>query len=216
MAVEQPPFREQLVKEDGTLSDGWVRWIQQLHTFISAANDAGTTANRPTKNLWVGRPYFDTDLGYQVIIESLNPTVWIPGSGETTEGGTTANRPTSNLSVGQTYFDTDLGYLIAIESLSPTVWVKCTGDTDSGTTAARPTTGLYVGKTYWNTTLERMESVTSLGPTVWEDCMGTNAKGNTAGRPSSPYIGQFYYDTTVTKPIWWNGDNWKDGTGSTV
>lgn len=40
--------------------------------------------------------------------------------------------------------------------------------------------------------------------------------GATADRPVSPSQGQDYYDTTLEKPIWWNGSNWVDATGATV
>jgi hypothetical protein len=38
----------------------------------------------------------------------------------------------------------------------------------------------------------------------------------TANRPASPTIGQEYFDTTLSMPIWWNGSNWKDAAGNTV
>lgn len=53
-------------------------------------------------------------------------------------------------------------------------------------------------------------------------------KGSTSERPTlntSPTqnqgkdlfnIGYYYYDTTLGKPIWWNGDGWVDATGATV
>ena len=43
-------------------------------------------------------------------------------------------------------------------------------------------------------------------------------KGTTAQRPTgaSRYTGVQYYDTTLLKPIWWNGTNWKDAVGTTV
>lgn len=41
--------------------------------------------------------------------------------------------------------------------------------------------------------------------------------GNTSSRPSSNLgIGQSYYDTSLGKPIWWNGSRWKDSTGTSV
>jgi hypothetical protein len=40
--------------------------------------------------------------------------------------------------------------------------------------------------------------------------------GSTASRPASPLTYESYYDTTLGKPIWWNGTNWKDATGVTV
>lgn len=38
--------------------------------------------------------------------------------------------------------------------------------------------------------------------------------GNTAGRPVSSVTGQFYFDTQVGKPIWWNGSTFVDATGT--
>ncbi|MFN8681698.1 hypothetical protein ACDP63_11225 [Paracoccus sp. P2] len=40
--------------------------------------------------------------------------------------------------------------------------------------------------------------------------------GGTGGRPGSPYLWQQYADTTLGKPIWWNGTAWVDATGTTV
>ena len=46
------------------------------------------------------------------------------------------------------------------------------------------------------------------------------ASGTTANRPTSATtplaIGQFYYDTTLDRPIWWNGTVWKNASGTTV
>jgi hypothetical protein len=45
--------------------------------------------------------------------------------------------------------------------------------------------------------------------------------GTTAQRPVSTVqaplsIGQIYYDTTLDRPIWWNGSVWKKADGTTV
>lgn len=45
--------------------------------------------------------------------------------------------------------------------------------------------------------------------------------GTTAERPVSTVqaplaVGQFYYDTTLDRPIWWNGTVWKKADGTTV
>jgi hypothetical protein len=45
--------------------------------------------------------------------------------------------------------------------------------------------------------------------------------GVTADRPldtGNPQlqIGQYYFDTTLGIPIWWDGTNWVDATGTTV
>ena len=45
--------------------------------------------------------------------------------------------------------------------------------------------------------------------------------GTTANRPISTIvlpvpIGQTYFDTTLGKPIWWNGTNWVNASGTIV
>lgn len=41
--------------------------------------------------------------------------------------------------------------------------------------------------------------------------------GVTAKRPTTGlYVGYPFYDTTLQKPIWWNGSTWKDATGAAV
>jgi hypothetical protein len=45
--------------------------------------------------------------------------------------------------------------------------------------------------------------------------------GTTAQRPISTAqvalpVGQIYYDTTLDRPIWWNGTVWKKADGTTV
>jgi len=45
--------------------------------------------------------------------------------------------------------------------------------------------------------------------------------GTTANRPINTgnpklQIGQYYFDTTLNRPIWWNGTNWINASGTTV
>jgi hypothetical protein len=42
--------------------------------------------------------------------------------------------------------------------------------------------------------------------------------GTTAERPIKPVDGQMYYDRTLKKPVWWNGEDaqWKDAGGATA
>lgn len=44
----------------------------------------------------------------------------------------------------------------------------------------------------------------------------TLQKGTTAQRPNPSFAGQQYFDTTLGKPIWWNGTAWVDNAGATV
>ena len=63
------------------------------------------------------------------------------------------------------------------------------------------------------------EIVDNVNPTVGL----TITKGTTANRPSndflstfSQYIGFKYFDTTLGKPIFWNGSAWVDALGSVI
>lgn len=40
--------------------------------------------------------------------------------------------------------------------------------------------------------------------------------GSTEDRPSTPNVGQFYFDTDLGIPIWYDGENWVDSSGTTV
>ena len=46
---------------------------------------------------------------------------------------------------------------------------------------------------------------------------GTTADRPISNNPQVPLaIGQFYFDTTLGIPIWWNGTVWKNASGTTV
>lgn len=40
--------------------------------------------------------------------------------------------------------------------------------------------------------------------------------GVSASRPRASVIGQFYFDTTLGKPVWWSGTAFVDAAGSVV
>ncbi len=37
--------------------------------------------------------------------------------------------------------------------------------------------------------------------------------GSSAGRPQAPLPGMMYFDTTLNRPVWWNGSIWVDASG---
>lgn len=41
-----------------------------------------------------------------------------------------------------------------------------------------------------------------------------NLNGTTANRPTSSVVGQRYFDTTIGRPVYWNGNTFVDGAGS--
>ncbi len=38
----------------------------------------------------------------------------------------------------------------------------------------------------------------------------------TALRPTTSVLGEFYFDTTINKPVWWNGTSYKDAAGNVI
>jgi len=47
--------------------------------------------------------------------------------------------------------------------------------------------------------------------------LSTAPSGTTANRPAIDLqVGQYYFDTTLGQPIWYNGTDWVDATGTTV
>jgi len=47
--------------------------------------------------------------------------------------------------------------------------------------------------------------------------LATPSAGTTAERPTTDLqVGQFYFDTTITRPIWWTGTNWINAAGTVV
>jgi hypothetical protein len=65
----------------GKLVNTWFVWLSRLYTAASTIGESGLTADRPTKNLFVGEPYFDLTLGKPIWVKSLNPTVWVDATG---------------------------------------------------------------------------------------------------------------------------------------
>jgi hypothetical protein len=47
--------------------------------------------------------------------------------------------------------------------------------------------------------------------------LSTPSSGTTALRPTtSLQVGQFYFDTSINRPIWWTGTNWINAAGTVV
>lgn len=65
----------------GNWTTSWAQWLSRTHRAALASQQSGTTADRPTTLLWVGRFYYDEDLGYPVWLHSINPIVWHDASG---------------------------------------------------------------------------------------------------------------------------------------
>lgn len=73
-----PPLRTQFTSTLEDPNSPWANWFAQVFRVLFSVQDSGTTAQRPTKNLWKGRPYFDTDLGLPIF---YNGSSWIKADG---------------------------------------------------------------------------------------------------------------------------------------
>ena len=75
------PPNQSPVQVNDVIQLRWQEYFTGVFNSITAMQQAGTTAQRPTKGLWIGRQYFDTTLGYPVFLKSANPNVWVSASG---------------------------------------------------------------------------------------------------------------------------------------
>ena len=71
----------QAVDENRLLVRPWSAWTSWVHDFVYAGRQAGVTADRPIKGLWIGRRYFDMTLNKPVFISAVKPTVWRDAAG---------------------------------------------------------------------------------------------------------------------------------------
>ncbi|AGO47391.1 structural protein [Cellulophaga phage phi19:1] len=112
--------------------------------------------------------------------------------------------------------------IATIEGLNSTSFLTITGDAtvrnrftffprneslDSGV----PSEGMV----YWNSLENRLKAYEGTSYKNFLLDGDERTSGTTANRPSSPATGKFYLDTTLNLPIWYNGTNWIDATGTT-
>jgi hypothetical protein len=75
------PSNGKLTDEDGNISPAWQLWFSRVHSIAVTGQQSGTTANRPTEQVWVGRQYMDTTLGKPIYVASVKPIVWKDAAG---------------------------------------------------------------------------------------------------------------------------------------
>jgi hypothetical protein len=74
----QPP----MFQGNGDFTPPWAGWWSTIQNILFATSSSGPTASRPTTNLYVGRFWFDTTLGYPVWCKSLGSSpVWVNATG---------------------------------------------------------------------------------------------------------------------------------------
>jgi len=80
MSYGPPPLNGALPVQDkrALWSQPWANWLMASFTMIFDVQNSGTTANRPTKGLYTGKPYFDTTLGKPIWYKTAG---WVDATG---------------------------------------------------------------------------------------------------------------------------------------
>ena len=76
--INQPPAYA-VDQKGGSISQGWAQFFSQAATLLIALTLSGTTAQRPSSFLWMGRPYFDSTLGIPIWYKAAG--VWVDATG---------------------------------------------------------------------------------------------------------------------------------------
>ncbi len=72
-----------LVDEMGRPTMSWQQYLSMLDRTMQAVRGSSTTANRPTRGVFVGQMHFDTDLGYPIWAKAVTSTSvdWVDATG---------------------------------------------------------------------------------------------------------------------------------------
>lgn len=153
----------------------------------------GDTSQRPKsindggnlQNYDYGFKYFDTDIN-KIIFWNGNRWVFANGFSVTNIKGKTSERPISFINGGDLLLN-DIGFMYFDDDIYKPIFLK---------------------------------EIKGNGDVIWTDANGFNADYNKIGtteiRPilASNDKGFEYFDTTINKPIWWNGTEWVDSEGN--
>jgi hypothetical protein len=81
MAISQPPFQSTLVDANDRVQTPWAQWFSQLQPILQSVVASGPTSGRPTQNLYIGYPYFDTTIDQMIY---WNGVIWVTYAPSTT------------------------------------------------------------------------------------------------------------------------------------
>lgn len=80
--IKEPPNISPPGKDRPT--PAWANWFASVFRVCASVVQSGTTANRPTENLWIGRMYYDTTLSKPIWVNAVTPSVvWKDAAGTT-------------------------------------------------------------------------------------------------------------------------------------
>lgn len=70
------PSNDPVVGDDKHAFRTWMQWFSNVHGIVQSIQQSGSTADRPTSLLWIGRRYYDETLSKPVYVRAVKPTVW--------------------------------------------------------------------------------------------------------------------------------------------
>lgn len=79
--INEPPISSSLpvnVDRMAVWTKPWANWVTQAWIILFDLSNSGVTANRPTKNLYTGKFYFDTTLGLPIWYKTAG---WVKADG---------------------------------------------------------------------------------------------------------------------------------------
>lgn len=75
----------QIADKNGQITPPFASWFHKAFVLLFAIQQSGTTASRPTKQMWVGRPYFDTTINKPIWAKTISgvTVTWVDATGTT-------------------------------------------------------------------------------------------------------------------------------------
>lgn len=78
MMIDPPPNRGAVVNQNGEPNSPFAAFFTQVFTLCFDVANSGITASRPTRNMYVGKQYFDTTIGKPIW---WNGSIWVKSDG---------------------------------------------------------------------------------------------------------------------------------------
>jgi hypothetical protein len=82
--IQTPSQQEPLVEEGRTAKLTMRTWMSRISAIITGLVGSGASTGRPTSDLWIGRPFFNTTTGQT---EWWNGITWVTYTGAGTSTG---------------------------------------------------------------------------------------------------------------------------------
>ena len=76
--ISPAPNQSPLSDQNNNVLSPWKAFFTDIFNVCVSVQSSGITANRPVKNMWIGKQYFDTTIGKPIY---WNGTIWVKADG---------------------------------------------------------------------------------------------------------------------------------------